>query len=154
MMAQNFEIAEQPTAAERKLDVFAGRWHSTGTTEPGDTFPGGKMDVMENYEWLPGETMMVHAFVGKVAGQECKGIEMLTYDHSKGKYFSHFFCNPNVGRVYEMSVDAAGVWTVTGPSERGRMVFEDADTLTGMWERSADGIKWEPLCDFRMKRVG
>ena len=153
MMSQNFEIASQPTAAERKLDVFLGRWRTSGTSEPGDGFPGGKMEFTENFEWLPGETMMVHAFVGKVAREEGKGLEMITYDHAKGKYYSHMFCSPNVGRVYEMSVDAAGVWTVTGPTERGRLVFDSEDALTGVWERSTDGIAWQPLCEFQMKRM-
>jgi hypothetical protein len=153
MMSQNFEIPARPTAAERKLDVFLGRWRTTGTTEAGDGMPGGEIDVSDNYEWLPGEVLMVHAWVGDIGGQPNKGLEIYTHDPAKGRFFSHFFGSPNVGRVYEMTVDAAGVWTVTGPSERGRYVFEDMNTFTGIWERSDDGIHWAPLCEFRSTRV-
>ncbi|MBI5277078.1 MAG: DUF1579 family protein [Burkholderiales bacterium] len=154
MMSQNFEIPAQPTAAERKLDVLAGRWRTTGKSVTAHGFAGGKMDLQENYEWLPGNVMMLHAWTGEIGGETCKGVEVITHDGAKGKYFSHMFTNPNIGRVYEMTVDAAGVWTITGPTERGRLVFDTEDSLTGVWEYSGDGIKWEPLCEFQMKRTG
>lgn len=153
MMPQNFEIAAKPTAAERKLDVFLGRWHSTGTTEAGNGVPAGRIDVMDNFEWLPGETIMIHAWVGKIAGEPNKGLEIYTFDHHKGYYYSHFFCSPGMGRVYEMTVDEVGVWTVNGPTERGRYVFENEKTLAGLWERSEDGIRWSSLCEFRARRL-
>ena len=153
MMSQNFEIPAKPTAAERKLDVFLGRWHTTGTSEATEDTPAGRIDIADNYEWLPGEVLMVHAWVGQISGEANKGLEIYTHDAAKGRYFSHFFGSPNVGRVYEMTVNAAGVWTVAGPSERGRYAFENSNAFTGIWERSDDGIHWAPLCEFRSTRV-
>jgi len=154
MMSQNFEIPAQPAASERKLDVFLGRWHTTGRSQGGNGFAAGRIDLRDNFEWMPGEVMFVHAWLGTVGDEQCKGLEICTHDPAKGKYFSHFFTNPNIGRVYEMTIDAAGVWTQTGPTERGRYLFEGADEFTGIWEQSEDGIRWTPLCDFRSRRVG
>ena len=153
MMPQNFEIAGKSGPAERKLDVFVGRWHTTGTTEtPGGG--SGRIDVMNNFEWLPGETLMVHAWTGQIGGQPDKGLEIYNHDAAKGRYYSHFFGSPGIARVYEMSVDVAGVWTVTGPTERGRYVFQDSgDTLVAVWEQTTDNVHWTHLCEARSKRV-
>lgn len=155
MMPQNFEIAGKSGPPERRLEVFLGRWHTTGTTELGDGVPPGRIDTMDNFEWLPGDTLMIHAWTGQIGGEPNRGIEVYNHDAAKGKYYSHFFGAPGIGRVYEMTVDAAGIWTVTGPTERGRYAFQDGgDTLIAIWEQSTDGVNWKHLCEARSVRVG
>jgi hypothetical protein len=153
MMPQNFEIAAKSGPGERKLDVFVGRWHTTGTSEPSQGVTG-RIDVMDNFEWLPGETLMVHAWNGQIGGESNRGLEIYNHDAAKGKFYSHFFGSPGVGRVYEMTVDAAGIWTVVGPTERGRYAFQDGgDTLVAIWEQTTDGVHWTHLCEARSVRT-
>ena len=46
------------------------------------------------------------------------------------------------------------VWTLKGSRERCRIEFaEDGDTMTTHWDRSADGVEWQPLCDITARKV-
>ncbi len=47
-----------------------------------------------------------------------------------------------------------GTWTFTGAAERFTGAFSaDGATLRGLWERSADGQKWEPWMDVTPTRA-
>lgn len=75
------------------------------------------------------------------------GIAVIGYDDERGTLLQHYFDSRGVARVYDMSLDG-GTWRLerTDPdfSQRFVGVFDESgDKISGAWEISMDGAKWE-----------
>jgi hypothetical protein len=144
-----------PTAGpeHKRLGAFVGKWIAEGRTEGGPSGPGQTMTHQHTYGWLPGGFHLFHRWDGLIGNHESKGIEVIGYDPSSQSYPSPFFDSDGWARIYQATVSDR-VWMLTGLRERCRMEFaEDGNTMTTHWDRSPDGVTWQPLCDVRLRKV-
>ncbi len=103
------------------------------------------------FEWLPGRKFVVQRWeVRDPAAPD--GIAIIGWDEGRGTFVQHYFDARGVARLYEMSF-AGGVWTLsrTAPdfsplafAQRYTGTFsDDGRTISGIWESSGDGSRWE-----------
>jgi hypothetical protein len=134
-----------------KLEIFTGKWHTTGKQLEGVVGPAADIDVRESYEWLDGKYFLVHHFKGDLGGNEAACIEMIGYDPETKKYSVNTFYNNGVAHKWTLT-ESIGTWVISGTwpmqgkemKTRCTMDFsEDEKTLTSKWEMSENGNKWE-----------
>jgi hypothetical protein len=148
-------IEEKPTlgAEHERMSVFIGRWMADGRTEAGTSGASENMTQQHTYEWLPGGFHVLHRWAGHIGARESQGIEIIGYDASADAYEVHFFDSDGWARVYRARARDR-VWTFTGTRERCAIMFaDDGCAMTTHWDRSPDGVIWEPLCDVRATRI-
>jgi len=162
MLTSSASIGPQLQAIELKptlgpehsrLDVFVGQWTAQGRTEAGTTGASEKMTHQHTYEWLPGGFHILHRWAGHVGTHESNGIEIIGYDAGADAYEVHFFDSEGWARIYQARARDR-VWTFTGTRERCSIVFENnGGTMLTHWDRSQDGITWQPLCDVKASKI-
>lgn len=136
------------------LGAFVGKWTSAGRTAAGASGPSQAMTHQHIYAWLPGGFHLFHRWDGLIGQHENKGIEIIGYDAPSRSYQFHFFDSDGWVRIYEATVRGR-VWMLQGTRERCRIEFaEDGRTMTTHWDRSPDGVTWQPLCDVTSSRIG
>ena len=137
----------------RRLSVFVGRWAAEGRTESGPAGTSENMTHQHTYEWLPGGFHLLHRWAGYIGSHQNKGVEIIGYDPSAGAYEVHFFDSDGWTRVYQARARDR-VWTFTGTRDRCSILFgDDGGTMITHWDRSRNGMTWEPLCDVRAVRI-
>jgi hypothetical protein len=144
-------IELKPTLGEQqqRLNIFVGRWTAEGHTVAGSSGASEIMTHQHTYEWLSGGFHLFHRWDGKIGPLDSKGVEIIGYDASSNCYEAHFFDSDGWARVYQGRARDR-VWTFTGARERCSLLFDpDGTTMTIHWDRSADGVTWEPLCDVK-----
>lgn len=148
------EPAPKVGPEHKHLGAFVGRWTSEGHTTPGASGPSQTMTHQHTYAWLPGGFHLFHRWDGLIGQHESKGIEIIGYDAPSGSYQFHFFDSDGWVRVYEATVRDR-VWMLKGARERCRIEFGgEGRTMTTHWDRSPDGVTWQPLCDVTATRIG
>ncbi|MGH9142973.1 MAG: DUF1579 family protein [Vicinamibacterales bacterium] len=148
-------IEAQPVLGpeHRRLDVFIGAWKAEGRTAAGSSGSSENMTQQHTYEWLPGGFHILHRWAGHIGGHQSKGIEVMGYDAGADVYEVHFFDSDGWARIYQARARDR-VWTFTGTRERCAIMFaDDGRTMTSHWDRSPDGVAWEPLCYVESRRV-
>jgi hypothetical protein len=137
----------------RRLDVFVGRWTAEGRTEAGPSGASENMTHQHTYEWLPGGFHLLHRWDGHIGQRVSTGIEIIGWDPGADAYEAHFFDSDGWFRVYHARVRDR-VWTFSGTRERCSILFVDeGKTIMTHWDRSPDGLTWEPLCNLKATRV-
>jgi len=137
----------------RRLSVFVGRWAAEGRTESGPAGTSENMTHQHTYEWLPGGFHLLHRWAGYIGSHQNKGVEIIGYHPSAGAYEVHFFDSDGWTRVYQARARDR-VWTFTGTRDRCSILFgDDSSTMITRWDRSRNGMTWEPLCDVRAVRI-
>lgn len=149
------------TEALRHLQVFAGKWLTTGQQHEGAVGAAAKITAVETYEWLAGERFLVHRFEGLVGDEPAVCLELIGYDTAAEDYPVHTYYNTgltNEWRLHER--DGAwlftGKWDIKGKSMdvRCTLVFsEDGDAMAGKWEYSPDGKAWTTFWDMDARKV-
>lgn len=142
-----------PDPALARLNVFIGTWHTEGWIMESLYGSVARLTAIDTYQWLPGGFFLIHHVDGHMGDKEVKAIEIIGYDPSALKYFTHSYDNQGCIATYQANL-LDGAWSIAGKSERfaGRFT-EDGKTLTGSWEMSSDGLNWLPWMDIRLKKV-
>jgi hypothetical protein len=76
-----------------KLNVFIGKWHTTGDIYGDEGEVIGKVDATDTYEWIAGKYAMMHSIESQMGEVKIHGIEMLGYNCERRAYFVSFFDN-------------------------------------------------------------
>jgi hypothetical protein len=142
-------MAGTPTPALAPLETLVGEW-----TIESPQFPGAQGRAV--FEWLEeGAYLLQRSFAPEPApsatlifgGDDSAGHQTVLYHDSRG-----------VSRVYLTSW-SQNVWTIwrnaPGFSQRFTATLsEDGQTLSGAWEKSDDGSRWEHDFDLVYRRAG
>ena len=149
-----------PHSALRRLDVLVGEWDmwamggEAGPVRTEFAWQEGGVFLVQRADVTPGST-----FPAEWGPHVPFPTVTLTgYDDTADEFTTLYADGRGVARVYRTSVDN-GVWrqwrAAPGFHQRFTGTFgEDNDTLTGGWERSADGEKWLTDFDVTYVRVG
>ncbi len=142
------------------LDVFSGRWLTTGHQHAGPVGPDARITATETYEWLNGNRFLVHKFDGKVGDNTTAFIEIIGRDTSNDDYFVQTYSdNGVINRWHLHERDRA--WLLTGKwrlednesDVRCTMVFSDDGTaMAAKWEYHAGGSDWKTFWDVEARK--
>ena len=136
----------------QRLDAFVGQWTAVGQTAAEPSAPSENMTQQHTYEWLPGGFHLLHRWDGRIGQRDSKGVEILGYDEGSDAYEAHFFDSDGWARLYQVRARDR-VWTFSGTRARCSVMFaEDGATMNIHWDRSPDGVSWQPLCDVKSTR--
>jgi hypothetical protein len=143
-------------ATLQELDVLVGEW----VMEPlfSDAPPSGPAGRTV-FEWMTGGQLLVQRW--EVAVPEAPDGIAIIGVAGEG-YLQHYFDSRGVVRVYEMTL-SDGVWELLrvkpdfSPLDfcqrfNGRF-SDDGVTIDGRWEKSGDGVAWDPDFDLRYTRI-
>jgi hypothetical protein len=152
--------------APERLSTIAGRWRTSGYVV-GD--PRVPMKGTDHYEVLPGGHFLVHHVDVTVGGQEVRAIEVIgEHDPDSDAYLARSFDSEGNAEVMKLQIDDDGVFRFTGGADVARAaqpgdaptaqvrstltVSEDRASMHALWERSENGIDWEPWMDITFAR--
>ncbi len=133
------------------LNVFHGKWLTSGTQHQGPLGDAAKITAVETYEWLPGERFLIHRFDGRVGDNPAACIEVIGRDAADDDYPVNTFYNNGVANQWRLN-ERDGSWLLTGKWDAGgepadvrcTTVFsDDGCAMAGKWEYSRDGSNWE-----------
>ena len=122
-----------------------GAWMSSGRTVDGVDVEGS--DV---YEWLPGGRFVVHRVDVRMGDEQVDVLEVIGEADADALLMRSFDGHGGTA-VMRATVDAVGVWTFAGPTERATLVVAPS-TMSATWERDVDGT-WEHWMDMEFRRV-
>ena len=126
------------------LQPLIGTWRSSGRTVDGIDLEGSDL-----YEWLPGRQFVVHRVDVRMGGQQVNVLEVIG-EPDGDAFLMRSFDHQGGTAVMRATVDDAGVWTFTGPTERATLVVADS-TMSATWERNVGGA-WEHWIDMEFRR--
>jgi hypothetical protein len=114
------------------------------------------------FEYLPGRQFVGQRWeVPHPAAPD--GIAVIGWDEGRGSLVQHYFDSRGVARLYDVSLDD-GVWRLSRTAADfsaldfaqrfSGTISEDARTIRGSWELSADGTEWEHDFELIYRRDG
>jgi hypothetical protein len=141
-------------AALAPLDAFVGAWRVGGhNLEGAPTGEGEPVTGVESYDWLPGGFFLEYRWHRRFGAHDHEGIGIFACDAPDGPCAAQFYDNLGFARRYAASVDD-DVLTLSGPRERATIALGDGGrTLAIRWDRSSDGVEWQPLCALMGTRI-
>jgi hypothetical protein len=142
-----------PSRDHAALAMFVGRWRVEGhNAATALNAPSGVVTGEEIYEWLAGGFFVVGRWSRRFGGDAHIGSSVLGHEPDSDAYFAHHYDNLGYAREYVVSVHDR-VWTFTGRYERATIEFSrDGESFHEVWERSNDGVTWQPLCELGGRR--
>jgi hypothetical protein len=159
--AQAPEQPSQPGPEHSRLNVFVGKWKMEGEQYDSPFGPAAKITAVQTYEWLTGGYFLVHRFEGRVGDSKAACIEIIGHDASSQSYLTHTFYQNGITNEWQAR-ERDRIWTFTGDWQmagksvkvRFTAVFSDAgNTMTGKWEHSSDGSKWQTFWDVKATKA-
>ena len=149
-----------------KLSAIAGRWNTSGYVIGDPRLPVEGTDI---YEVLAGGYFLVHHVDVTVGGQEVRAIEVIGEpDPDSDGYLARSFDSDGNFEVMKLWIDDDGTFHFAGggdiaptaqpgdaPTARVRStltVSQDRASMKAFWERSEDGVDWEPWMDITFTR--
>jgi hypothetical protein len=142
----------------RRLEPFLGTWSLEAIVPQ---VPPTDVRGHVSFEWLPGGGFLVERWEVPFPDVP-NGLAVIGFHPDRAAYLQHQFDSRGVARVYQMGFND-GVWTLTRSApdfspldfhQRWTGTFSpDGNTITGRWERSADGANWEHDFDLRYQRL-
>jgi hypothetical protein len=152
-----------PTAIAR-LGSIAGRWRTSGYVAGEPPIPVAGSDT---YELFPGGHFLVHDVDVTVGDQLVRAIEIIGEPDGRGGYLARSFHSDGNVEVMDLMIDDDGAFHFAGgsdiaaaaqpsgrPTARVRStlrVAPDHQSMTALWERSADGTSWQPWMDITFR---
>lgn len=137
-----------------RLDVFVGEWEVEArfpVDGTGNSAGGADVRARSRFEWVLDRQFLVQRSEVPIA-EAPDGMAVVGADPQTGTYTQHYYDSRGVARLYTMTL-ADRVWTLTREAadftpldfrQRFAGTFsEDTDTITGGWEKSFDGDRWE-----------
>lgn len=152
-------LQKKQQEGNKKLNVFVGKWHTTGEVAATATTPAMKIDASDIYEWHTGNYTLLHYIESKIGDEVISGIEMIGYDTNRDCYFSPFFDNQGSAGWEEITVkENTWIWKGKGVLgvnyHRCTAVFsKDGNSIKALHEKSEDGINWERWMDIVLMRI-
>jgi hypothetical protein len=152
----------------QRLDALVGRWRSHGHIIGDPAVPITGTDI---YEWLPGGFFLVHHVDVLIGQQKVQALELIgEYDPTTDTFTARAYDNLGAITVMRARVDEHGVWTFTGGGDvapvarpaaddaggavRSTLTVDaDGSAMTARWERSDDGVSWQPWMDISFTRM-
>ena len=135
------------------LDVFVGKWKTTGHTSPGALGPSTKIIGTDTYAWLPGGFFLVHRVDVRLNNEGMKALEIIGFDVPNQSYWTHAYDSLGNYNTYRASVQD-GVWSFEKEGERATVLFSDTGkSMTIKWEKSNDKTGWVPWMDMELTRI-
>jgi hypothetical protein len=149
-----------PSAEQKKMGAFLGRWRTTGEVAATESEPAAEVDSIDIYEWYPGEFFLVHHADGRVGGSPIKSIEIMGYDPERQCYFAPFFDSTGDFGTEEIRFDE-NKWIWRGSNVMGvkehrciAVVSDDGQTIEARHEKSDDGQSWVLWMDVTLRKQG
>jgi hypothetical protein len=132
----------------KALDALVGTWALGDPSAPVGT---------TSFSWLEGGFFLVQRWTVDIP-EAPDGIAIIGEDATSGELVQHYYDSRGVARVYQVRLED-GTWRLwrDGPDFWQRFtgtLGEDATTIAGTWEHSADGSRWEHDFDLLYTRVG
>lgn len=152
------KFKSQQELENKKLNVFIGKWHTTGDIYGKDGEVIGKVDAIDTYDWLPGQYAMIHYADSQMSNIKIHGIEIIGYDPARQTYFGPFFDNQGSVGSEELRLDGE-TWTWYGENVMGvkyhrcKAVFEMANLIIATHEYSDDNRIWNKWMDIKLSKV-
>lgn len=150
-----------------RLWTIAGRWATDGHVV-GD--PPVPVTGFDTYEILAGGYFLVHHVDVTVGDQDVQAIEIIGEpDPATGGFLARSFDNLGNWEVMQVTIDDNGVFRFAGgpavaPAAQPDSEYTDrvrstltvsgsGDSMTAVWERSADGTTWQPWMRISFTKV-
>lgn len=138
------------TAEHDQLEAFIGRWTSEGVNYAPDG-SSSPWQGEETFGWLPGRYFVVQHWSANPEAPFL-GLGVMGWSPVDKSYFVRSFENHGFFREYAVT-KAGDVWTLSGETERARIVFEDDGASQRIqWEAKING-EWKMLCNRVAHRV-
>jgi hypothetical protein len=158
-------MSNSATRSER-FSAIAGRWNTSGYVIGDPRLPVEGTDI---YDMLPGGHFLVHHVDVTVGEQKVRAIEIIGEpDPESDAYLARSFDSDGNFEVMKLRIDDDGAFHFSGGGEiapaaqpgdaptaqvRSTLtVSEDRASMKALWERSDDGIDWEPWMDITFTR--
>jgi hypothetical protein len=147
--------APKPGPEHKKLGVFLGSWSVDGEIKSNNGYgsPAGKWNMVERYQWMPGEFFLQMNRDGKGPAGENKEIFIFGYDPRAKKYTAASY-DLNDGSSASGTLTNNGntwIWSGSGYARDGKRYQERCTTtvvpnasFTVKCETSPDGKSWAP----------
>jgi hypothetical protein len=149
-----------------ELQTIAGRWQTSGHVIGEPQIPVVGTDT---YDVLPGGYFLVHHVDVTVGEHPVRAIEIIGEpDAMSGGFLARSFDSDGNAELMRVTIDEAGVFHFTGGREVARSaqptdtatalvrstltLGEDGKSMTALWERSEDGVNWQPWMDISFTR--
>jgi hypothetical protein len=160
--------APTPSPQTQRLGALVGRWRSQGHVV-GD--PPVPITGTDTYQWLPGGFFLVHHVDVMLGDQRVQAIELIgEYDPGSDAFTARAYDNLGNVTVMQARVDEQGVWRFTGGGDVAPVarpasvdaiaavrstltISPDRSGMTARWERSHDGVSWQPWMDMSFTRM-
>lgn len=147
-----------PGPEHEKLNVFIGKWHTTGDVAATSSLPALKVDFLDTYKWYPGGFFLVHDAEGKVGEEYSNSIEIIGYDSERACYVATFFDSTGGSGKEEIHLNG-NTWTWRGTNVMGvkehrciAVISNDGKTIDARHEKSDDGINWQLWMNVVLRR--
>jgi hypothetical protein len=146
------------TPDHKKLEIFIGKWHTTGDVAATGSTPAMKVNFTDTYKWYPGEFFLVHDAEGTVGDDHSNSLEIIGYDKERKCYSATFFDSTGGSGHEDVRLEGnAWVWrgsNVMGVKEHRCIatVSDDGRTIHARHEKSDDGVNWELWMDVVLKK--
>ena len=140
---------------DQRLTVLVGRWTTRGSTRPAAGAPAAEIDAVDTYEWLAGETVVLHRVDARVGDEQIEGAEIIGYDPGGGTYRTQYFGSdgPNAYEARLVEDEGALVWTMQSEKDRFTGTFNDErNVITGHWDALDDDSVWQSWMDITLTR--
>jgi hypothetical protein len=148
------------------LSAITGRWNTSGHVIGDPRIPVEGTDV---YELLPGGYFLVHHVDVTVGERTVRAIEIIGEpDPESDAFLARSFDSEGNFETMKLRIDDAGAFHFSGggdvapaaqpgdaPAAHVRStltVSEDRASMKAFWERSEDGIIWQPWMDMTFTR--
>ncbi|WP_216215614.1 DUF1579 family protein [Amycolatopsis aidingensis] len=137
-----------------RLGPLVGRWRSQGRTVSTGTEPSIEISGTDTYEWLDGGFFLVHHVDVQLDGERYRAIELIGgYDPVRETYTARSYDSHGETSTMTLRVGAGGEWTFVGVDSGERATLTVGErSMAAVWERSADGVRWQPWMDMTFSR--
>jgi hypothetical protein len=154
----NNKVKSRQDQENRKLNVFIGKWHTTGDIYGKLGEITGHVDAIDTYAWLPGEYAIIHYIDSLMGDVKVHGIEIIGYNMERQAYFVPFFDNQgSVGSEELRLEDETWIWSgenVMGVKfHRCTAVFETENLVIAHHEYSDDNKIWRKWMDIKLRKT-
>jgi hypothetical protein len=158
--------SDHSDAQHPRLGAIAGEWVTSGHVLGDPPVPVTGSDI---YEVLPGGHFLIHWVDVTVGSEEVRAVEVVGEPTAQeGVFLARSYDNQGNAEVMEVTVDDDGVFHFSGGPDiapaaqpagasparvRSTLrVGSDGDSMSALWERSDDGVSWQPWMDMRFQR--
>jgi hypothetical protein len=105
----------KPGPELKRLQYFAGTWHSEYELKPGPMGPGGKMTAVDQSQWMPGGFFLETRTEGNGTMGALKGLAVMGYDLEAKAYTYDAFNNFGEADHFKGTVQGdTWTWTADG----------------------------------------